>query len=39
MNLYCTTCGATEFRAAMKQLGDGLANELASLDLSALKEP
>ncbi len=38
MNLYCTTCGATEFRAAMKQLGDGLADELASLDLSALTE-
>ena len=38
MNLYCTTCGAMEFRSAMKQLGDGLADELASLDLSALTE-
>lgn len=38
MNLYCTTCGATEFRSAMKQLGDGLADELARLDLSALVE-
>jgi len=38
MNLYCTTCGATEFRSAMKQLGDGLADELASLDLSVLTE-
>lgn len=38
MNLYCTTCGATEFRSAMKQLGDGLADELASLDLSAFTE-
>jgi hypothetical protein len=38
MNMYCTTCGATEFRSAMKQLGDGLADELASLDLSALTE-
>lgn len=38
MNLYCTTCGATEFRSAMKQLGHGLADELASLDLSALEE-
>ena len=38
MSLYCTTCGATEFRLAMKHLGDGLADELASLDLSALTE-
>jgi hypothetical protein len=38
MNLYCTTCGATEFRSAMKQLGDELADELASLDLSVLTE-
>jgi hypothetical protein len=38
MNLYCTSCGSTEFRSAMKQLGDGLADELASLYLSALKE-
>jgi len=38
MNLHCTTCGATEFRSAIKQLGEGLADELASLDLSAFTE-
>lgn len=35
--MYCTTCGATEFRTALRKLGDGISEELARLDLSAFE--
>jgi len=34
----CTTCGASDFRAELRQLGTELADDLADLDLSALEE-
>jgi len=35
---YCTTCGASDFRAALRELDTELTDELASLDLSALED-
>ena len=35
---YCTTCGASDFRAALRELDTELSDELASLDLTALEE-
>ena len=34
---YCTTCGASEFRAALRQLGAELADDLADIDLGLLE--
>jgi len=38
MKPYCTTCGASEFRTAIRQLGEKLADDLATMDLDFLEQ-